>query len=352
MKVVVRILVVLLLLAGGAAGVWYWQRSAEAGDQNILLLFGNIDVRQVELAFDGNDRIAELLVEEGDRVERGALMGKLDTSRLELLVERARAAMETQAQVVARLMAGSRPEEIHRARADLEAAKAVAVEAGRTYERNRELLKSRAVSIQDVEDSKAAYDAARAKVKAAEAALELAIKGPREEDKNEAKALLKRFEVELKLAEHDLKDAYLYAPSECVVQNRILEVGDMASPVKPVFTVALVDPVWVRAYVSEPDLGKIYEGMEAKVVTDSFPDKEYDGWIGFISPTAEFTPKPVETRELRTRLVYQVRVLVKNPRNELRLGMPATVRLDLSQPKRPSRAATDSPKVESSGNTK
>ena len=107
----------------------------------------------------------------------------------------------------------------------------------------------------------------------------------------------------------------------------------MASPQKTVYTVALTDPLWVRAYVSEPDLGKIYEGMKARVVTDSFPDKEYDGWIGFISPTAEFTPKPVETRELRTKLVYQIRVFVKNPHNELRLGMPATVKIPLVQPR-------------------
>ena len=107
----------------------------------------------------------------------------------------------------------------------------------------------------------------------------------------------------------------------------------MASPQKAVFTVALSDPVWVRAYVSEPDLGKIFERMKAKVVTDSFPDKEYEGWVGFISPTAEFTPKPVETRELRINLVYQIRVFVDNPNNELRLGMPATVKIPLDQPR-------------------
>ena len=97
------------------------------------------------------------------------------------------------------------------------------------------------------------------------------------------------------------------------------------------FTVALADPLWVRAYVTEPDLGKIREGMNAAVTTDSFPDKQYEGRIGFISPTAEFTPKPVETTEIRTKIVYQVRVFVKNPNDELRLGMPATVRVQLDQ---------------------
>ncbi len=143
--------------------------------------------------------------------------------------------------------------------------------------------------------------------------------------------MLKRFEIELSQIQHDLKDASLYAPCDGVVQNRILEVGDMASPQNTVYTVALTDPVWVRAYVAEPDLGKVFEGMQAKVITDSFPDKTYEGWVGFISPTAEFTPKPVETRELRTNLVYQIRVFVKNPENELRLGMPATVKIRLDQ---------------------
>jgi HlyD family secretion protein len=99
----------------------------------------------------------------------------------------------------------------------------------------------------------------------------------------------------------------------------------MASPQKPVFTMALVDPIWIRAYVPEPQLGKLSHGMAAHVTTDSFPGKTYDGWVGFISPTAEFTPKPVETEEVRTRLVYEVRVFVPNPQGELRLGMPATV---------------------------
>ncbi len=118
-----------------------------------------------------------------------------------------------------------------------------------------------------------------------------------------------------------------------MVQSRILEKGDMASPQKPAFTLALTNPVWVRAYVSETDLGRISLGMKAEVTTDSFPGKKYPAWIGFISPVAQFTPKPVETRELRTSLVYQVRVFVDNPDNELRLGMPATVTVLLGQGK-------------------
>jgi len=328
-----RVLLVLIVFGCSAGGLWYWWNSQQISDDGLLVVFGNVDVRQVELAINGSERIAELTVEEGDRIKQGQLLAKLDTERLEYTVERAKALVETQKQVVARLEAGSRTEEITKARADVAAVQATVRDLETTHKRNLSLVKDKAVSQQDVDDSKAALESTKAQERALQAALDLAIAGPRNEDIAEAKAMLKRYEAELGQSQHDLKDSCLYAPSDGIVQDRILEVGDMASPQKPVFTVALTDPVWVRAYVSEPDLGKISEGMKARVVTDSFPDKEYEGWIGFISPTAEFTPKPVETRELRTKLVYQIRVFVKNPNNELRLGMPATVKIALENPR-------------------
>jgi HlyD family secretion protein len=149
------------------------------------------------------------------------------------------------------------------------------------------------------------------------------------------------------LAREVLKDTELYAPTDGIIRNRILELGDMATPQTPVFTLALTNPVWVRAYAPETALGKLAPGMSADVSTDSYPDKTYRGWIGFISPTAEFTPKNVETPELRTRLVYQVRIYVCNPQDELRLGMPATVSIPLDQPKpEPGHAAPDCTKPE------
>ena len=168
-------------------------------------------------------------------------------------------------------------------------------------------------------------------LKAAKQALDLIIEGPRAEDIAAAKATLESYRAELEIAKYNLADANLYAPSCGVIQNRILEPGDIASPKIPAYILALNDPVWIRAYVSESDLGKIHEGMQAKVSTDSFPGKTYDAWIGFISPTSEFTPKSVETSDIRTSLVYQIRVYVKNPENQLRLGMPATVTIYLTK---------------------
>jgi HlyD family secretion protein len=127
-----------------------------------------------------------------------------------------------------------------------------------------------------------------------------------------------------------LVDAQLLAPSDSIVRTRLMEPGDMASPTKPVFSLAVIDPKWVRAYVSEINLGKVREGMRATIEVDSFPNRTFEGWIGFISPIAEFTPKSVQTEELRTSLVYEVRAFVKDPKNELPLGMPATVHLPLA----------------------
>jgi HlyD family secretion protein len=181
-----------------------------------------------------------------------------------------------------------------------------------------------------LDDATAALNATAAGLNAARQTFELMVLGPRKEDIAAGKATLRAYEADLALARRELADARLCAPTNGVIRDRILEPGDMASPQKPVFTLALDDPLWVRAYAAETDLGKIRLGMKAEVTTDSYPDKRYEAWIGFISPTAEFTPKSVETAEVRTKLVYQVRVFVRNPQGELRLGMPAVVTIPVS----------------------
>ncbi len=331
MKVLLRVVVLAGLLGAGVAAFWYGQIRPADQSGDTLTVFGNVDVRQVELAINGSERIGRVLAEEGDLLEPGQLIAELELERFMLAVERAEAQIHTQKQVVARLEAGTRLEEIHEAEAAAEAAQAELADAESTFKRVVALKEKNAATQQDVDDARSKRDVAAANVRLRAASLELARAGPRKEDIAEAKAVLKRMEVELAQARHDLHDASLHAPSRGIVQERILEVGDMASPQKPVYTVALTDPVWVRAYVAEPDLGKVFEGMKASISTDSFPGKKYDGWVGFISPSAEFTPKPVETRELRTKLVYQIRVFAKNPNNELRLGMPATVNIPLGQ---------------------
>ncbi len=297
------------------------------------------------MAFNGSERIAAVLVQEGDVVQTGELLAKLDTSRLEPQVAQAEAQVAAQRAVVERLHNGSRPEEIAQARANLASAAADAANTRRIYERENFLVEKSAATQQDVDNAKAALDVADAKVEVNRKALDLAIAGPRVEDIAQGEAQLRANEAQLAFVCRQLADANLIAPVHGIVRSRLLEPGDMASPQKPVFSLAITDPKWVRAYVSEPDLGRVHPGMTAYVTADGFPNRRFEGWVGFVSPIAEFTPKTVQTEELRTSLVYEVRVFVKDEADDLRLGMPATVHLPLGQDatKRPGRNAVRRP---------
>jgi len=314
--------VVLVVGLGGLGGWWLTEHQTPA---NELVLYGNVDLRQVDLPFNDSARIAEVLVEEGDHVKKGQVLARLDTSRLEPQVAQAEAQVAAQQAVVDMLHNGSRPDEIAQARANVEAAKADALNAHQQYDRKKALSGRSVVSQQDVDAAKAAMDSADAKLEASRKTLDLVIAGPRVEEVAQAEAQLRASEAQLALLRQQLADADLKAPGDSVVRSRLMEPGEIASPQQPVFSLAVVTPKWVRAYVSEPDLAKLRPGMSADVAVDGMPGKRFPGTIGFISPVAEFTPKSVQTEELRTSLVYEVRVIVTDDNDNLRLGMPATV---------------------------
>jgi HlyD family secretion protein len=323
---IVALLVVAAAAASGAAW-WFTHRNGAPAE---LVLHGNVDLRQVALAFNNNERIAAVLVQEGDRVHKGQLLARLDTSRLEPQVAQQAAQVAAQRAVVDRLHHGSRPEEIAQAKANLESAKADALNARRQFERKKALLSKNAASQQDADAAEAAAGVADARVEVNQKALDLAIAGPRQEDIDQAEAQSRAREAQLAYLRQQLADAELKAPLDGIVRSRLMEPGEMASPQRPVFSLAIIDPKWVRTYVSEASLGKARTGTRAFVTVDSFPGRQFEGWIGFVSPVAEFTPKAVETEELRTSLLYEVRVFVNDPGNDLPLGMPATVRLPLN----------------------
>lgn len=333
-----------LIVVVAVAGLTWWLMQRRGADRQ-LVLYGNIDLRQVQLAFNNSERIAAVLVQEGDHVKQGQVLARLDTSRLEPQVAQVTAQAAAQQQVVTRLRNGSRPEEVAQARANVESAKADLVNAQRQYERLKnaaELSGGRAVRQQDVDAANATLEVAVAKLAVNQKALDLSVLGPRKEDIAENEARLRANEAQAALLRQQLADSQLIAPTNAVVRTRIMEPGEMATPQNPVFSLAITDPKWVRAYVSEPDLGKIHPGMAATIGVDSFPKRGFDGWIGFISPVAEFTPKAVQTEELRTSLVYEVRVFVKDPKDELRLGMPASVYFLMNQSSRRAAPAGDS----------
>ncbi len=328
-------IILVAIVALAAAGIAWWLTDRHAASSEIVL-YGNVDLREVNLAFNDSQRVVRVLVQEGNRVRKGQILALLDTSRLTPQLDQAKAQADAQAAVVQRLRNGSRPQEVAQARANLALAQADARQARENYLRVSQVFQSssgRAVSRQDLDNAKAQWDVAQARVAVNRKALELAVIGPRKEDIAQAQAMLAADEAKVALLRQELADATLKAPLEAVVRSRIAEPGDMASPQKTAFTLAITDPKWVRAYVSERDLGLVRPGMAASVQVDSFPGRRFDGWIGFISPVAEFTPKTVETPELRSSLVYEVRVFVKDPGDDLRLGMPATVYLPLETKK-------------------
>ncbi len=331
-KKIIAAIIILLLLAGIGYGLYaYFWAQEENPDQ--LTLYGNVDIREVELAFKVSDRIEEIRVEEGEQVEKGQILAVLDTRQLEQNLARAQARLEAQEMEVEKLLSGTRRQEIDKAKAETAAAETEARNAQKTYSRLKPLGPENLASRERIDEARFRAEAAESRLSATKESLNMAQEGPREEDIGAAEATGRVYEAEMNLARQNFEDATLRAPSDAVIRNRILQPGDMASPQRPVLTLALMKRVWVRAYVSEPDLGKIFPGMHADVSTDTYPEKTYTGWVGYISPTAEFTPKSVQTEEVRTRLVYQVRVNVCNPNNELRLGMPATVSIPLDQPK-------------------
>jgi len=326
----VFILILILLLA--AAGGWYWwQRSNQPTESNQLTLYGNVDIREAQLSFNGSEHIGKILVEEGDHVKKGQLLATLHTELLEAGVQQIQAQINAQKQTVKKLKAGSRPEEISRAIAQLKAVQAKYRSAQDTSHRRAQLLRKKLISPEEAENARSIAIAAADEVEASKQTLNLLKKGPRQEDIAAAEAQLLALQASLKLARQHLVDANLYAPDDGIIRNRILQPGEMASPQTPVLSLALINPVWVRAYLPETSLGKVPLGATAEIHTDSYPGKAYPGWVGFISPTAEFTPKNVQTPELRTRLVYSMRVFACNPDDELRLGMPATVKIELGQ---------------------
>lgn len=290
-----------------------------------LTIFGNTDIREVQLAFDDAGRIVSIAVQEGDRVRKGMLLASLDPARFQDHVAQAEGALAAARETLARLKAGTRPERITQAREEVAFARAEFVNAQITYHRERALARARYVSQQASDNAARAFEAARARWRQARAALQLALKGPRREDLAVARARVDLDRATLALARHALADTRLYAPAGGVIENRILEPGDLANPKTPVLTLARDKPIWARAYLPERALGWVHPGMTARIESDSFPDKMFSGWIGFISPRAEFTPKSVETAGLRTQLVYRVRVYACNSHHLLRLGMPVTV---------------------------
>ncbi len=269
----VAVIIILALLAAFGFGIKAYLKMKQAAEP--MTLYGNIDIRQVNMAFRVAGRLNEMRFEEGDAVRAGDVLAILD---IEPLVNK-----------------------LNQAKAQVKQAQAVLENAQIVYNRKTSLCKTKDVPEQECDDATA--------------------------DRDEALADLSYAEAVLDEAQTAYNDATLKTPSNGIVLVRIYEPGSMVTAGLPVYSISLNDKMWARAYIKETDLGKVKIGSKMKIYTDS-TDKVYDGHIGFISPQAEFTPKNIETTSLRTDLVYRVRIIIDNPDDYLKQGMPVTIRLD------------------------
>lgn len=270
--------VLVALLIGAAIFLYYYYQSR--AHRNVLFLYGNVDVRQVDIGFRVAGQVEKLYFEEGDFVRAGTHLATLDKTPYNSQIEQTKA--------------------------NVEAIKVNLQNEEKLLQRRKELISLGGVSEEDLENTQSSRDAFIANLQAAEAAHTIAL--------------------------DNLSYTEVFAPTDGIILTRIREPGTVVNPADPVYTISITSPVWIRAFVNEPQLGQIFYGMTATVLTDTEGGPTYTGKIGFISPIAEFTPKTVETTQLRTDLVYRLRIYVDNPDCNLKQGMPVTVKLDLKEP--------------------
>ncbi|MEK7408765.1 MAG: efflux RND transporter periplasmic adaptor subunit [Acidobacteriota bacterium] len=390
-------LIPLLAVAALGAGALAWSRWWKREDPNRILISGNIELTEINLAFKMSGKLVERAVGEGDAVKKGQLVAGLDQQqllaqcdRIQAVIEAAQSRLaqlhtevERQRQTVVaqiaysraqleqaearlrQLLAGSREQEIAQARAGLERAETEHDKAAKDWERAKALYDKQDISASDRDQFLARYDAARASLKQAKELLSLVVEGPRKEDIEGARAQVAQARAALALAEAarldlrvreqqvpmrraeidqaraelainrtQLEDAVIASPTDGVVLAESAEVGEILAAGTTVVTIGDLDHPWLRGYIGERDLGRVKLGARVRVTTDSFPRKVYRGRLSFISSKAEFTPKQIQTQEERVKLVYRVKIDIENPQRELKSNMPADAEILLNDPNR------------------
>jgi HlyD family secretion protein len=322
-RMIIGVSAVLILAIVG----WFLYRQFAGTRNDRLILHGNVDIRQVNLGFRVSGRLAEMKSEEGDVVQTGDVIALLDDGPYQDQLRLAEAQVAQAQANYNKMVNGFRKEEIEQARAQLAQAKANYDNALRTFEREDKLLQTHVISQSDFDAATSSRDSLKAMVQSAQANLNLELAGNRKEDIDNAKAQLDNALANLDNAKRNLTDCQLHASVDGVVITRAVEPGTIVATSTIVYSVCETSPVWIRTYVDERDLGRIYPGMKALIYNDTYPNHPYPAQVGFISPVAEFTPKNVETRELRADLVYRLRVILEKPDRYVRQGMPVTVQL-------------------------
>ncbi|MRR33767.1 HlyD family efflux transporter periplasmic adaptor subunit [bacterium] len=313
------------LIATAAAIYFGVPRSRDS--KGTIRVSGNIEITTVELSFKLPGRVRERLVDEGETVTAGQAIARLDPDDLRHELASRTAEVQAARAALTELETGYRKEEIAQAEAVLRRVSAEAERIRVDFGRQENLYAKEVISAQDFDTAKAAYEGSRASVREARERLNLLRRGPRKETIDQARARLRDAEAVLGLAETRLGYAELLSPVTGLVLSKNIEPGEQVAAGTPVITVGVLDDVWVRAYISETDLGRVKVGQKATVTTDTYPGKHYPGHVSFISPEAEFTPRNVQTEKERVKLVYRIKVVIPNRERELKPGMPADVEL-------------------------
>jgi len=322
-----KILPALVILAVALAIGWQFRGKFRKAD-SALTLYGNVDIRGVDLGFRVSGKLQEVLKDEGDSVKTGDLLARIDRQPYEHELARAQADLAAAEADFQLKQAGYRIEDVAQARATLA--------ESRFSEKNAENVRDRLASVvdrggssrQDLETAESMVEQMKQRVTGAEAKLKQLEAGFRSEEIAAAAALVAQAKAASASAALKLADTDLKSPSDGIVLTRPLEPGAIVQAGATAISLSLENPVWVRAYVHETELGKVPPGTKVLLTTDGRPDQPFHGKVGFVSPKAEFTPKSVETEQLRTTLVYRLRVVVSDSDGSLRQGMPVTVSLD------------------------
>jgi HlyD family secretion protein len=389
-----KVIPVLLLIVLLGAGIFLWLREGREKSSDSIFLSGNIELTTMNLAFTVAGRLIELNVEEGDPVQEGMIIARLEqqqlihqreqaaatlvssrsrlaeldafllyqTENVEAQIEQRRAELTQTQATLDELLSGSREQEVAEARAILERVQSEYERARRDWERAETLYEKEDISTSRHDQFRTAFESARASVRQSEERLALLIEGPRQEDIQGGRAQVARAQAGLRLAESlrlevkrnrqaietakaeiqgaqaqvELIDAQLeemvaVSPIEGVVLVKAAEVGEVLAAGIPVVEIGDLDHPWLRGYIGEEDLGRVQLGAPVKITTDSFPEKVYSGRVSFISSEAEFTPKQIQTSSERVKLVYRIKIEVSNSQHELKLNMPSDAEIILTE---------------------
>jgi HlyD family secretion protein len=325
-----RIILAVLLVILAAAIIGYLLYGRNQRPEGALRISGNVELTEVQVSFKVPGRVATRPVDEGMLVKRGETVATLEDAELKDELRLAQSEADAAAATLAELRAGSRPEEIAQGEALLARAEADAHRLSTDYRREVALYGREVIAKKELEAAKAANDQAQATVRERREAVRLLRKGPRIEQIDQARARLKGAQARVATAQERLGYTRLVAPISGVVLSKSVEPGEQVSAGTPVITMGDLEQCWLKGYIPETELGRVRLGQRARVTTDSYPGKAFEGRVSFISSQAEFTPKSVQTEKERVKLVYRIKITLNNPQMVLKPGMPADAVIDIA----------------------